>query len=262
MPAPSRNHVLLDITQMPKRQNSKLSSIRACEQHNDKAIEFLCKDCNVLGCSICTIDYHRECEIVHIKDVANNSVTGDEYESLLQKLDCLMNRCKKVNKAATKYVTNVDTRRERTRREIQAFRQKIQEQVKQLEKVLEQENNELHDEEKVRAVSVENSSREILEKAEALQSNLLTMLEQTAGNNSILYIQVKKDELVLNDLEKEVKEMEKNLDVKEYQFNPNTDTSLTLNSEDGLGNISCKTPEIRHRFSKRQHKPKIVKTDS
>lgn len=251
-----KNHVLLDSVNMPKMNSSEISEIQICERHKDKLIEYYCKNCDELGCSVCITLNHTHCDKDYISDITRGSKPCTEYSQLLQDLDFVTYDCKKIHTSA-KREKHVKEEREMISKEIKAFREEINRQLDYCERQLEQENEEIHNEEQVTAQSVASESKELHDRAKKLQQNLLKVLEDAGGNDNLLYITVKRDKKVLRELKKQVKDLEANQGTHECKckFNRNESTLKEM-SENALGDLSVVKSGVKQKHSKSLFLPK------
>lgn len=193
-PAPSRGHVLMDKSKMPKSQAAR----HTCAIHDGEAIKYHCKDHNYFGCSQCE-DIHRNCNIFNINKVTKGFQSSEEYKNILQRIQKLKSTCINVNKTVKENMEIIQQSRETIRKEVETCRKQINDRVDRWEKDLFDQNDRFHNIEYAKATSTLCDSRDILQQAEQLHENL--KMQQAAGNNTRLYIQVKKDERILDDME-------------------------------------------------------------
>ena len=85
------NHALLDENRMPldkKQVKPKDVCITKCSFHTDRVIEYVCKSCDKIGCSVCITKSHRACKHVeYIPDEVKKSDTIREFKAFAGKLD-------------------------------------------------------------------------------------------------------------------------------------------------------------------------------
>lgn len=230
-PAPLRNHVLLDRSEMPRTQGPGQSSQETCVKHDGEAVKYFCKNHNIPGCCSCVTIDHRNCEIVYINEAARDFETSEEYSNLLESLENIKFTCYKVEEKSAKVLQS----REAVGREIQAFRKQINEQIDKWEMALHAENDKFHNEDQ-QTVTSELSHRELLEHVEQIQENLKRL--ETTGNNPQLYLEAKKCERTINNLKTKSKKIEKNAKFSpSCHFQKNEGTSFFLSSGNCLGEI-------------------------
>lgn len=86
VPKPSKWHLISrGVYVNPKKTSErKVHEMSRCGAHDNKAIEYYCKDHTQLGCSQCFVTLHRACkEVVVIADEASSKETMNEIEKLL-----------------------------------------------------------------------------------------------------------------------------------------------------------------------------------
>ncbi|XP_045172287.2 uncharacterized protein LOC123534213 [Mercenaria mercenaria] len=237
-PAPCRNHILLDKTQMPKTMSPGKNSLdltETCDQHHGKVIEYYCKDHKSLGCSPCMTMNHRSCKIDYIPDVSSNYIASSQYQSLLKSLETLHENLKAITKSITEKKNRIQENQDRIKADIQKFRQEINATLDKWEDQLYKDVDSLFSREDQRTDSTLTHCHEMKRKVETQQKSLRSF-EQDQKCNMVFIHGKKKEDSIKGDtgIEEKLKEEAK---VKSYIFQPNQAIKSLLKTETTLGTL-------------------------
>ncbi|XP_053376512.1 uncharacterized protein LOC123533291 [Mercenaria mercenaria] len=196
-PSPSRNHILLDRTQMPKTQDKgRLTSTQdlteTCQKHHGKVIEYFCKDHKTLGCSPCMTMDHRSCRIDYIPDVSWTYIASSQYQSLLQALQTLHENLKETNKSIKENKRLIQENQDKVKADIQQFRHEINTKLDKWEAEMYKEIERLVSREHQRIYSTLTQCQEMTRKIEAQQTSFKSLERDKKCN--LMFIHGKKKE--------------------------------------------------------------------
>lgn len=233
-PAPSRNHILLDKTQMPQTQGSGINIEETCKFHSGKAIEYFCQDHQVLGCSPCITIYHRGCSTInYIPEAAENFNNSNEYRQLLSDIDNLKAEGEMLKMSTADDLETILQRKDAIKQEIRAFSEECLQKIKAWENTLMKQNDTLHDAEYAKSRTVADQSVKTIEAATKLQANLETL--QNSGNQSTLYIQAKKSAETVQTMKANIEQCDNNNQIQEYILVKNQRIQGLFRAETNLG---------------------------
>ncbi|XP_045172893.2 uncharacterized protein LOC123534633 [Mercenaria mercenaria] len=249
-PAPCRNHILLDKTQMPQTpqmpQTIDISNpndlTETCNKHKSKVIEYFCRQHKTLGCSPCMTTKHRSCEIDYIPDVSASYLSSPEYQSLLQCLESLHGHLKKMTESAQENKTLIQENHEKVREDIQRFRQEINITLDNWEALVSEEAENIFSQENKNADLVLNQCREMTQKIERKQYSLNKL--QSENKHNMLYIHGKRNEESKDADMSEELTLQEEIHVNSYTFQPNLALQNLLQTETNIGKLSNNKKEV------------------
>ncbi|XP_060602585.1 uncharacterized protein LOC132755705 [Ruditapes philippinarum] len=190
-PRPMRNHVLVDKDSMPKIQvNAPSASVDTadfCTKHQDKPLEFYCRDHTSVACYVCVTLEHKQCNVDYIPDVSGNM--SDEMADILEQMETLIKRCKSNVEYVSKAAQNLDQSHAKVVEDIKVFRKEINECLDRMETRILKEANVIVKNEKCKQETVEAACLEIIEELECSHSLLRSLQEQNKQNK--LFIEIK-----------------------------------------------------------------------
>ncbi|XP_045173719.2 uncharacterized protein LOC123535220 [Mercenaria mercenaria] len=237
-PAPCRNHILLDKTQMPKTMSPGTTSLdltETCDQHHRKVIEYFCKYHKSLGCSICIKMSHRNCKIDYIPDVSKNYTASSQYKSLLKLLQTLHENMKAITKSIIEKKNRIQENQERIKADIQKFRQEINALLDKWEVQLYKDVDSLFSMEDHKTHSTLNQCHEMTRKIETQQKSFRSFEQDQKCNMVFIHGKKKEDSIKTETkIEQKLKEEAK---VKSYIFQPNQAIKNLLKTETTLGTL-------------------------
>jgi hypothetical protein len=129
---PFKNHGLIDKESMPNiRVISSEDTADLCGNHQDKPLEFYCRDHKLVACYVCVTLEHKQCKVDYIPDVSG-SLT-DEFNDLLKQMESLITKCQSNIENISKAAQSLDQRYAKFVKYISAFRKKMNECLDRME---------------------------------------------------------------------------------------------------------------------------------
>lgn len=224
--------------QTPKHRLPHKSSVILCEKHTGKVIEYYCNKCDELCCMTCILQ-HCGCQAAVIEDEISKTETYKNISTLLQRMESTVKQSTKLREdAAHKEITDQKGRQE-LKRQVTAFREEINEQLDEWQNQLYLQIDVIHDEAMAKAISTGDASELITTETVKLKENL-KRLASREQNFKLLFILSKKSERRIVELEVELAELQKNMDIQECEFIPNRKTIPQLKAENSLGKLNTK----------------------
>ncbi|XP_060602587.1 uncharacterized protein LOC132755707 [Ruditapes philippinarum] len=204
---PFKNHVLIDKESMPKtRVNAPTKSEDTadfCTKHQDKPLEFYCRDHTSVACYVCVTLEHKQCKVDYIPDVSEN--LSDEMTDILEQMETLITKCKSNVEYVSKAAQNLDQSHAKVVEDIKAFRKEINECLDRMETQIFKEADTILKSAKCKQETVLNACLEIREELECSHSLLRSLQEQNKQNKLFMEIKnVGKRLPILTDKEKNV----------------------------------------------------------
>ncbi|XP_060557234.1 uncharacterized protein LOC132717701 [Ruditapes philippinarum] len=239
-PAPCRNHVLLDTSQMPKTQSSghlqaPHDLTEQCQLHKGKLIEYICHDHNTFGCSTCITLNHRNCKINYIPDVSKKYRTSDEYRELLRSLAALQKQFKTLIENTKANKKKILKNKYLVKDEIKKFRQEINIMFDKLEASLQKNADDIFAKESARMESLASSSVKLKKDIEQLQNDISKL--EMANQCNALYILSKENKEIIQSYTSAEKQTHKDNYVHSFVFTPNVNLKEILGSKAGIGEL-------------------------
>ncbi|XP_060602582.1 E3 ubiquitin-protein ligase TRIM33-like [Ruditapes philippinarum] len=236
---PFKNHVLIDKESMPKtRVNAPTKSEDTadfCTKHQDKPLEFYCRDHTSVACYVCVTLEHKQCNVDYIPDVSGN--LSDEMADILEQMESLITKCKSNVEYVSKAAQNLDQSHAKVVEDIKAFRKEINECLERMETQILKEANIIVKNEKCKQETVEAACLEITKELECSHSLLRSLQEQNKQNK--LFIEIKnagKSLPILTDKEKNI--LHANTTNICIKFTRNESLIDFLNTENNYGTLS------------------------
>ncbi|XP_060600340.1 uncharacterized protein LOC132753821 [Ruditapes philippinarum] len=241
-PRPMRNHVLVDQESMPKTQvnaptASDMSGDTAdfCKKHQDKPLEFYCRDHTSVACYVCVTLEHKQCKVDYIPDVSGN--LSDEMTDILEQMQALITKCQSNIEYVSKAAQNLDQSHAKVVEDIKVFRKEINECLDRMETRILKEADTIVKEAKCSQETVKSALLEITEELECSHSLLRSLQEQNKQNKLFIEINnVGKSLPILTDKKKDV--LHANTTKKCIQFNRNASIMDFLKTEKNYGTLS------------------------
>ncbi|XP_060602583.1 uncharacterized protein LOC132755704 [Ruditapes philippinarum] len=188
---PFKNHVLIDKESMPKtRVNAATTSEDTadyCTKHQDKPLEFYCRDHTSVACYVCVTLEHKQCKVDYIPDVSGN--LSDEMADILEQMESLIKKCKSNKEYACKAAQHLDQSHAKVVEDIKVFRKEINECLDRMETRILKEADTIVKQAKCKQETVLNACLEITEELECSHSLLRSFKEQNKQNK--LFIEIK-----------------------------------------------------------------------
>lgn len=180
-----------------------LDRYKMCSEHDDKSIEFYCRNHNSLFCITCAILHHRQCD--HVFELSK-SVSKSQNESDAAELQADIGKLSKHANSIVQSLTNADeaNKKEATNiiAEIRQIKVKIVKQLEVLEENLTKETNALL---KRYAFGVDHGTgraKEVIRELHVLQSLLHKVLN--GGTDTETYILIHKLRRRIGDLKSSI----------------------------------------------------------
>ncbi|XP_060602567.1 uncharacterized protein LOC132755694 [Ruditapes philippinarum] len=241
-PRPMRNHVLIDKESMPKTQvnapiASGMSGDKAdfCKKHQDKPLEFYCRDHTSVDCYVCVTLEHKQCKVDYIPDVSG--ILSDEMTDILEQMEALITKCKSNIFYVSKAAQDLDQSHAKVVEDIKVFRKEINECLDKMETRILKEADTIVKEAKCSQETVKAASLEITEELECSHSLLRSLQEQNKQNK--LFIEIKnvgKSLPILTDKEKNALHANTTNDC--IQFTRNASIIDFLKTENSYGTLA------------------------
>ncbi|XP_060573017.1 uncharacterized protein LOC132730950 [Ruditapes philippinarum] len=145
-PKPSRNHILLNKDEMPKRNDSEKQDFeaeteRVCTEHSNETLNFYCSAHEQFYCGSCIALEHRTCEHVdYIPDIAGNYITSDNFKEFEENIGRILKNAEECNakcslaadaneKHIEKVLCEIDNYRERVIKELNKREEEVTQKV-------------------------------------------------------------------------------------------------------------------------------------
>ncbi|XP_060602601.1 uncharacterized protein LOC132755714 [Ruditapes philippinarum] len=238
-PRPMRNHVLIDKEFMPKTQvNAPTASEDTadfCKKHQDKPLEFYCRDHTSVACYVCVTLEHKQCRVDYIPDVSGN--LSDEMTVILEQMESLITKCKSNIEYVSKAAQNLDLSHAKVVEDIKVFRKEINECLDRIGTSILKEADTIVKIAKCKQETVKAACLEINEELECSRSLLSSLKEQNKQNK--FFIEMKNAEKclpILTDKEKNV--LHANTANDCIQFTCNASIIDFLKTEKSYGTLS------------------------
>ncbi|XP_053404216.1 uncharacterized protein LOC128558569 [Mercenaria mercenaria] len=213
-------HVLKDKPNLPKERahvNIRDVCVDKCSSHTDRVIEYFCKSCDQLGCSVCIVTGHRTCKDVDfIPDVIEGIENSNEYTHLIGYMkDLSVKLDHQKNRAASNIERSNDFRRK--------AKEKVKKQRAEINEIFDILENETHS--KVDEIYQEDQGKLscISDQVISLTSDLSEMssdLQRKSENRCQLFVATKKIKHKMLYVERNVKSIESGNRVENFQYLP------------------------------------------
>ncbi|XP_053403117.1 uncharacterized protein LOC128558249 [Mercenaria mercenaria] len=230
-------HVLKDKLNMPKNRahvNIHDVCVDKCSSHTDRVIEYFCKSCDQLGCSVCIVTGHRTCnDVDFIPDIIEGIENSEEYSHLI---GCMKDLSVKLDHQKNRVASNIERSND--------FRRKAKEKVKQqraeINDIFDLLENETHS--NVDEIYQEDQGKlsSISDRVISLTSDLSEMtsdLQRKSKYRCQLFVAAKKIKQNMSVVERNVKTIESRNKIKNFQYLPAYNIQDELKSSK-LGKVS------------------------
>jgi hypothetical protein len=126
--AMTKNHVIKSKNEMPvSREKQKDPCTKLCSVHHTEIIKFYCEDHNSVGCGDCMVLSHKSCSVKLVSDVSDNYDTCEELVQIKSKTETFLRRISSYQEDIVNDIKAADEMRENIMKEINIFRQEINE---------------------------------------------------------------------------------------------------------------------------------------
>lgn len=237
-PTPCKNHVLLDKSKMPKRQSllgSPGDISTNCSKHNEKIIEYNCKDHDTLACNVCVAMEHRNCKIDYIPDVSKDYRTSTEYTSIKKSVNALQVDIDKAKFANSTRQQEIEDNRNNVKKDIKQYRKCVDKILEKWEEDALKEADIIFDGFLATCKTVEEQCNKILEDLH----RLLDVFKRVDEQEQLLYICVMKHAGQISEQRQKFSELDTDyFHPGLFVFQPNTQLQTLVQSSSKFGNLT------------------------
>ncbi|XP_060602600.1 E3 ubiquitin-protein ligase TRIM71-like [Ruditapes philippinarum] len=238
-PRQMRNHVLVEKEYMPKTQVNAPTTSEDMEdfwtKHQDKPLEFYCRDHTSVACYVCVTLEHKQCNVDYIPDVSGN--LSDEMADILEQMESLITKCKSNIEYACKAAQHLDQSHAKVVEDIKVFRKEINKCLDRMETRILNEADTIVKEAKCKQELILNACLEITEELECSHALLRSFKEEIKQTKRFIKIKnIRKSLPILTDKEKTV--LHANTANDCVQFTRNASIIDFLKTENNYGTLS------------------------
>ncbi|XP_052783488.1 uncharacterized protein LOC128219635 isoform X2 [Mya arenaria] len=232
----TRSHFLLDKSNMPESiggHEVEYECTEPCDIHPKEFIKYFCTTHKTIICGHCAVQIHRSCHADVISDISKAYKDGKEYGDIMKKIARLF---EEIDLCASNVEKNVDVVAKLGENEVEKLRRYREEVNKYFE---EREQALLKFIEKTKHLD-----EELLGSLKPKYKNLKSKVEEintkleAQGNNMIqLFIETKRAKELLDGLQIELADINKENAVHHYEFRKDPATERLITSDPGLGTL-------------------------
>ncbi|XP_045204209.2 uncharacterized protein LOC123557065 [Mercenaria mercenaria] len=236
-PAPLRNHVLLDKDSMPTTPSvsNPKDDFESCHEHEDRNLEFYCRDHSTVVCGICVTLDHRVCKVEYIPKLSKNILDDGELEELIAEMETLRDNCKSRNKKAKEHMRGITQNHEDVLKEIRQFRKEINRCVDEMELNVTREAANLINAQLESFGRLSTYLEDIIKEVEVSQAYLDGLVK---GNRlDKLFVEMKKANTRFTELAANERQAYKNSELRNLEFVKNQVITEMLQSQTQLGKL-------------------------
>jgi len=238
-PTPSRHHKLLGLEDAKKDQNFAVSRdmcTETCRQHPQEIIKYFCKTHNILGCSACMTVEHRSCKgVQHIPKVAEAEANGQEYTGLVQELDTVLLRTRRLIKDSTDNKAKSQQMCDRALDDVIKAEKDVMEAFQKLKRNIQKEADKTKNKQIQKMDENIAVFDNIQQRAETLTKTFKSM--KTNGQYCKLFTAMKVEKSGIHSLDAKLDKAANDNTVADFKFQPCRELEELLKRKDSLGNI-------------------------
>ncbi|KAL4230610.1 hypothetical protein ACF0H5_010987 [Mactra antiquata] len=234
----TRSHTILDKHQTPiQRENISTSDIcvQICKAHRPEIIKYFCKDHEVPGCTDCMTLNHTSCTKCRIQDVSVGFTETNEFKSVKESLNILLDQLKRMKKDLKENVETMDEMFENVKKEIASLRLLISQHLDMIEEDVTDKVTEVKKKEEAKL-------KKLVAENEAMTSELAEMLrtieDASVDNVNSIFVTSKIAKLRMVEMKNDLKRIRKLVSLKTYKFCPSDEIESLLSANTRLGQLT------------------------
>lgn len=234
------SHTLQEKDKMPKdpiKAKIKDVCLTKCYVHADKVIEYCCGSCDLLGCHVCMIFNHRNCQnIDYISDLANELYESTEFKEFTKMLE---EKSKQLDSNKTTIESNSDTRLT-MKKQAKAMLKKQQDEINKFFDNLEEEmDTTIEDMDKQNEGALHAATKRnayLTAELETMKTDVHT--KETNGQKCELLICMKLYKQTMQRLESEYEKLQPESKIKRYKLIPSIESMDIVKSSMKICNMA------------------------
>jgi hypothetical protein len=256
----SRDHTLLDKSSMPQilspvTPTQSENFTKPCPTHNMEMIKFYCHDHKTLLCSVCVTLDHKlaSCQVKYIPDISDTFINSTEYQAILKKIDDVSEISNKTLQDTKKMIENSDESLTRALEDFMKFRTKFDQRLNELERQVKEAVEVNQEDNKKKLMKLETECKDVSKSLKSSSGAIQRLNRSTQAND--MFIEMKHAEEIIKDFQYQrtmATLYNQNIEVKDYNFEPNEVISYLLDEEFSLGTLQSETliiPDMKPRHS-------------